>query len=302
MELGLIGLGKMGMNIALNLKRNDCRVVGYDVNSKILESAAADGIMTVSSLKDMIAQLQPPRILWSMLPAGDITHHMVQKLFDLLDTGDFVIDGGNSHYKDSVRNYAILKDKGIHFYDCGTSGGINGALHGGNFMIGGDADCFSAIEPIFQSIAQHKGYLYTGQAGSGHYLKMVHNGIEYGMMQSIAEGFDLLQHSAYSYDNEAVATLWNHGSVIRSWLLELAADAFHQDPQLEQVKGIMYSSGEGKWTIEEALDLQVPVPVISASLMMRYRSMEEDTFTGKVVASLRKGFGGHKIANEIEEA
>lgn len=296
MKLGIIGLGKMGMNISLNLKRNDCHVIGYDVNESAMSVAKQEGIDVAKSVEDMIAMLEPPRIMWSMLPAGKITSDMIEKLSLLLNDGDIVIDGGNSFYKDSITNYSILKGKHIRFYDCGTSGGINGALNGGNFMIGGDADNFNLIEPIFKCIAQEGGYLYAGEAGSGHYLKMVHNGIEYGMMQSIAEGFDLLQHSPYVYDNEGVANLWNHGSVIRSWLMELAADAFKEDPNLEKIKGIMYSSGEGKWTIEEALDRQVPMPVVACSLMMRYRSMEEDTFTGKVVASLRKGFGGHKTA------
>lgn len=296
MEIGIIGLGKMGMNIALNLKRNDCHVIGYDVNDNMMSIARQNKLNTVTSIEDMINALTSPRIIWSMLPAGEITSKMIDTLSNLLNDGDIVIDGGNSYYKDSIKNYEILKKENIHFYDSGTSGGINGALCGGNFMIGGDAEYFHVIEPIFKKISQEQGYLYTGEAGSGHYLKMVHNGIEYGMMHAIAEGFDLLQHSPYSYDNKAVANLWNHGSVIRSWLMELATEAFQEDPDLENIKGIMYSSGEGKWTIEEALERQVAMPVIATSLMMRYRSMEDDTFTGKVVASLRKGFGGHKTA------
>lgn len=203
---------------------------------------------------------------------------------------------GNSFYRDSLRNYEFLKKKKIHFYDAGTSGGIRGALEGANFMIGGEREHFAVIEELFQRIASDQGYLYAGDAGSGHYLKMVHNGIEYGMMHTIGEGFELLQHSPYPYDNAQVAGLWNHGSVIRSWLMELAEEAFREDEKLDAVKGIMYASGEGQWTVEEAMRCNVSVPVISTALMMRYRSLYEDTFTGKVVASLRKGFGGHKTA------
>ncbi len=298
MQVGIIGLGKMGFNIALNFKRNDFDIIGYDVEEGTRKQACSHGIPTVDSVKELVEKLSSPKIIWLMLPAGEITKNMAAKLSEILQEGDYVIDGGNSFYEDSLSNYGLLKQKGIYFFDAGTSGGVNGALNGGNFMIGGDKDKFHYIEPIFSKLAQKDGYLYTGPAGSGHYLKMVHNGIEYGMMQAIGEGFDLLQRCPYQYDNEKVARLWNHGSVVRSWLMELAEEAFREDPNLEKIKGIMYASGEGEWTVQEALKRNVNLPVITLALMMRYRSLEEDTFTGKVVASLRKGFGGHKVAKQ----
>ncbi|WP_283109239.1 phosphogluconate dehydrogenase (NAD(+)-dependent, decarboxylating) [Thomasclavelia spiroformis] len=296
MKVGIIGLGKMGLNIALNLKNNDFDVIGYDVQESVRNEANINEIKTVNSVEELVSNLVSPKIVWVMLPAGDITKNMIKKLSETLETGDYVIDGGNSFYQDSLANYEILKEKNINFFDSGTSGGVSGALNGGNFMIGGDSDKFGYIEPIFKKLAQKDGYLYTGPAGSGHYLKMVHNGIEYGMMEAIGEGFDLLQRCPYKYDNEKVAKLWNNGSVVRSWLMELAEQAFSEDPNLDGIKGIMYASGEGQWTVEEALRRNVNMPVITLALMMRYRSLEEDTFTGKVVASLRKGFGGHKVA------
>lgn len=294
MKICMIGLGKMGLNIARNMKQNGIEVTGYDISEPSRQEAEKEGIETVANVEDLFDE-NARNIVWSMLPAGKITDEMIEKLASLLKKGDIVIDGGNSFYKDSLRHYDTLKEKGIYFLDAGTSGGMNGALHGANYMIGGDKEAFDTVEEVFRKTAAPDGYLYTGRPGSGHYLKMVHNGIEYGMMQAIAEGFDLLEHSPYEYDNAKVAKLWNHGSVIRSWLVELMEEAFEADPQLENVKGVMFSSGEGQWTIEEALRLKVPVPVIAMAQMMRNRSLEDDTFTGKVVASMRKGFGGHKI-------
>lgn len=296
MEIGLIGLGKMGLHIALNMHSSKINVSGYDIQPEARTHAEANGISVTNTLQELIASLHSPRIIWLMLPAGEITKTMVDQLSQLLEKGDFVIDGGNSFYRDTIRNYEFLKKRNIHFYDAGTSGGIRGALEGANFMIGGEREHFCVIEELFKRIAREQGYLYAGGPGSGHYLKMVHNGIEYGMMQAIGEGFDLLQHSPYTYDNAQVAALWNHGSVIRSWLMELAEEAFRADTNLDAVRGIMYASGEGQWTVEEAMRCKISVPVISTALMMRYRSLYEDTFTGKVVASLRKGFGGHKTA------
>ena len=296
MQIGIIGLGKMGLNIALNLNRNNFDVIGYDIQESARKEALSKNIEAKDSVESLVKSLEKPRIVWVMLPAGEITKSMVKTLSEVLEEGDYVIDGGNSFYEDSLGNHEILKEKNINLFDSGTSGGISGALNGGNFMIGGDSEKFKYIEPIFKSLAQKDGYLYTGPVGSGHYLKMVHNGIEYGMMQAIGEGFDLLQKCPYDYDNEKVARLWNNGSVIRSWLMELAEEAFREDPNLDDIKGIVYASGEGQWTVEESLKRNVSLPVITLSLLMRYRSMEEDTFTGKVVASLRKGFGGHKVA------
>lgn len=295
MKIGMIGLGKMGLSLVQNMQEHEMQVVGFDPNGEIMEKAGSLGVQMMDSVETLVKQLPTHKVVWLMVPAGDSTRQTVQKLAELLQQGDFVIDGGNSNYKDSIFNYNFLAKKGIRFFDCGTSGGVSGARYGGNFMIGGDAEAFDYIEEIFKKIAQKNGYLFTGAPGSGHYLKMVHNGIEYGMMQAIAEGFDLLAHSPYQYDNEKVSILWNNGSVIRSWLIELLADAFAKDPKLDGIKGIMESSGEGKWTLEEALERQVAMPVVAASLMMRYRSLEEDTFTGKVVASLRREFGGHAV-------
>ncbi len=296
MKLAMIGLGKMGINLVANLRRNGHEVVAFDLNEAAVQEATRLGALPAKDIDDVVAQLPQPKIVWSMLPAGKPTQATIETLSTKLTAGDIVIDGGNSFFEDSKQHNALLAAKGIHFFDVGTSGGMSGANADGNFMIGGDsAEVFKQIEPIFKDIAQKDGYLYTGKAGSGHYLKMVHNGIEYGMMQSIAEGFDVLSHGEFEYDNEAVAKVWSNGSVIRGWLMELAESAFAKDPNLEGLKGIMHSSGEGKWTLDEALKLQVPTPVIGLSLMMRYRSLEDDTFTGKVVAALRNEFGGHAV-------
>ncbi|HIY91815.1 phosphogluconate dehydrogenase (NAD(+)-dependent, decarboxylating) [Companilactobacillus sp. HBUAS56275] len=296
MNLAMIGLGKMGINLCENLIRNNNQVVAFDLNEIARKKASDMGAKSVASLEEAVQALDKPRIMWVMLPAGKPTNDTIDKLSQLLDSDDIVIDGGNSFYEDSLKHNEILKAKGIKFFDCGTSGGKSGANQDGNFMIGGDDyKTFQYIEPIFKGIAMKDGYLYTGKAGSGHYLKMVHNGIEYGMMEAIAEGFDVLEHSDFAYDNEAVAKVWSNGSVIRGWLMELAQDAFSKDNDLEHIKGVMHSSGEGKWTLDEALKLKVPTPVIGMSLMMRYRSLEDDTFTGKVVSALRNEFGGHAI-------
>ena len=296
MKLAMIGLGKMGINLVANLRRNGHEVVAYDLNQAAVTEATNLGAVAATDLDDVIAQLPTPKIVWVMLPAGKPTDATIQTFSEKLNANDILIDGGNSFFEDSLKHNELLSAQGIKFFDAGTSGGMSGANHDGNFMIGGDdAEAFKIIEPIFEGIAQEDGYLYTGKAGSGHYLKMVHNGIEYGMMQSIAEGFDVLEHGQFDYDNEAVAKVWSNGSVVRGWLMELAQSAFSKDSNLEQLKGVMHSSGEGKWTLDEALKLQVPTPVIAMSLMMRYRSMEDDTFTGKVVAALRNEFGGHAV-------
>ncbi|WP_445002539.1 phosphogluconate dehydrogenase (NAD(+)-dependent, decarboxylating) [Exiguobacterium alkaliphilum] len=294
MEIGLIGLGKMGYNLALNLSDHGHRVVGTDAG----QVEATDAFEIVSTLEDVVNGLAAPRVVWTMVPAGDITEAVLAELFEKLEPGDIVIDGGNSNYKLSVARAEQFAEKGISFFDCGTSGGTEGARHGACTMVGGDADAWPTIEPIFKDLSVENGYLYTGPAGSGHFLKMIHNGIEYGMMQAIAEGFDILEKSPFDYDYEQVARVWNHGSVVRSWLMELTENAFHKDAKLDEIKGVMQSSGEGKWTVETALDLQAAAPVIALSLMMRYRSLEDDTFTGKVVAALRNEFGGHAVVKK----
>lgn len=295
MKIGLIGLGKMGYNLGLNLMSHDHTVVAFDVNHENVTKIASEGATGVSSIEEMVQNLEKPRIVWMMVPAGKITESVFQEVSPFLEKGDIVIDGGNSNYKDTLRRHDGLAEKGIYFFDCGTSGGMEGARHGVCTMIGGDAEVFKTIEPIFKDISVENGYSYTGRGGSGHFLKMVHNGIEYGMMQSIAEGFDILEKSPFEYDYESVAKVWNNGSVIRSWLMELMENAFSKEAKLESIKGVMHSSGEGKWTVEAALDFQAAAPVIALSLMMRYRSLENDTFSGKVVAALRNEFGGHAV-------
>lgn len=298
MKFGMIGLGKMGMNLVKNAVDHEIEVVAYDVNAEAVEEAGnySEKITAVKSIDELLAELSEPKIIWLMLPAGKATNSTIELLSEKLSAADILIDGGNSNYKDNLEQNKLLTEKGIKFFDVGTSGGMAGARQGGNFMIGGDDEnSWSVIEPIFKAISTENGYLYTGKLGSGHYLKMIHNGIEYGMMQAIAEGFEILEQSPFDYDYEAVAKLWNHGSVIRSWLMELAQDQFSKDPKLDQIIGRVQSSGEGKWIIEESLDLGVPAPVIALSLMMRQRSLQEDTMTGKVVAALRNGFGGHEV-------
>lgn len=296
MKIAVIGLGKMGLNLALNMKDNGHEVIGYDPN--VAGQAEEEGLNVVQSIRELAERLPTPRTVWVMVPAGEITEMVINELAQSLDRGDTIIDGGNSNYKDSIRRAKTLKEHGLFFFDCGTSGGTEGARQGICAMIGGDEEKFKDLELLFKDVSVENGYLYAGQSGSGHFLKMVHNGIEYGMMQSIAEGFDILGKSEFNFDYEKVASVWNNGSVIRSWLMELTESAFSKDPKLDEIKGIMHSSGEGKWTIETALDFQVPAPVITLSLMMRYRSLEEDTFSGKVVAALRNEFGGHDVVKK----
>ena len=295
MHIGFIGLGKMGFNLVSNLVKHGHTVVGYDINETLVEAVKTEGAQGVNTLQDLYNALPEKRVLWLMIPAGPLVDKVIEQLLTVLQAGDIIIDGGNSHYKDSIRRYEYLKEKGIGFLDCGTSGGISGALNGACTMVGGDSDVIEPLHGVFRDISVEDGYLYTGPAGSGHFTKMVHNGIEYGMMQSIAEGFEVLEKSQFPLDFEAVAKMWSHGSVIRGWLMELTENAFSKDPKLDAIKGKMFSSGEGKWTLETALDLGVPTPVMALSLIMRYRSLQDDTFTGKVVAALRNEFGGHAV-------
>lgn len=295
MHIGLIGLGKMGFNLGLNLLDNNFDVVAFDVSEEARAKFAESKGSAAGSLKELVEQLPSPKIVWSMVPAGEITDKVLQELKGYLSEGDILLDGGNSNYKQSVERSKIFSETGVHFFDVGTSGGTDGARNGVCTMIGGDAEVFKIIEPIFQAISVENGYHYAGKSGSGHFLKMVHNGIEYGMMQAIAEGFEVLEKSDYDFDYEQVAKMWNNGSVVRSWLMELVESAFSKDPKLDAIRGVMHSSGEGKWTVETALELQAATPVIAMSLMMRYRSLDEDTFSGKVVAALRNEFGGHAV-------
>lgn len=295
MQIGLIGLGKMGYNLALNFKSKGHQVVAFDVNKAAMDKIASEGITTAPSISDLTNSLQGRRVIWMMVPAGNVVDVILGNIKNHLKADDIIIDGGNSHYKDTLSRSRDLEKMGVHYLDCGTSGGVNGALHGVCTMIGGKKDVFDYCEALFKSISVPNGYLYCGKSGSGHFTKMVHNGIEYGMMQSIAEGLEVL----HKYDSEvnlaAVSKVWNHGSVVRSWLMELTQHALEKDENLESIKGIMHSSGEGKWTVETALELGVPTPVITMSLLTRYRSQQVDTFSGKVVAALRNEFGGHAV-------
>lgn len=296
MQIGLIGLGKMGYNIALNLHNHGHNVVAYDRSEELTSKISSEkGISTANSLAEVCSQLSPRRVIWLMVPAGNIVDEVIGSLVPHLSPGDILIDGGNSNFNDTVQRYQMLKEKKIDFLDCGTSGGTSGALNGACTMIGGEREVYEFCKPVFDDISLPNGTLYVGAAGAGHFVKMVHNGIEYGMMQAIAEGFEVLEKSSYDIDFQKVATLWNHGSVVRSWLMELTANAFSKDPHLDAIRGVMHSSGEGKWTLETALDLGVPTPVIALSLLMRYRSQQDDTFAGKVVAALRNEFGGHAV-------
>ncbi|OKP99197.1 phosphogluconate dehydrogenase (NAD(+)-dependent, decarboxylating) [Paenibacillus sp. P46E] len=298
MKLGMIGLGKMGFNLALNLMNHGHELVVSDINPQMGLQLAERGALAASSLEEVVAKLEHPRIVWVMLPAGEIVGGVIDSLSRLLDAGDIIIDGGNSHYKESIARAGKLSERGIYLFDAGTSGGTEGAEHGACLMVGGDPEVFKDIEPLFRDLAVERGYLYAGESGSGHFLKMIHNGIEYGMMQSIAEGFELLEKSPFDFNYEQVAGLWSNGSVIRGWLMELAQNAFAKDPKLSEIRGVMQSSGEGKWTVQTALDLEASTPVIALSLLMRYRSLEDDTFHGKVVAALRNEFGGHAVVQE----
>lgn len=294
MKVGLVGLGKMGINLGQNLLDQRHDVVAFDVNSNAVEQMKGYGASGVSSLQELVQSLETPRVVWLMVP-HTVVDSVISEVKPLLAEGDIVIEAGNSHYKESIRRYNQLKENKIGFMDVGTSGGMEGARNGACYMIGGDREAWEIVEPIFRDTAVENGYLYAGEAGSGHFLKMVHNGIEYGMMAAIGEGFEVLEKSQFDYDYEKVARVWNNGSVIRSWLMELTENAFSKDAKLDDIKGVMNSSGEGKWTVETALDLQTATPVIAMSLLMRYRSLEDDTFTGKVVSALRNEFGGHAV-------
>ncbi len=286
MKIGLVGLGRMGAGIAERLRRAGHEVVGYDRNPAVSQ---------VDSLNDLVAALAPPRAVWVMVPAGDATEATLRELAGLASEGDILIDGGNSYYKDSMRRGEELKARGVRFLDVGTSGGIWGLEVGFCLMAGGPRDAFDAVEPVLRALAPEGGYAYVGPSGAGHFVKMVHNGIEYGMLQAYAEGFDLLQAAEFGVDLHQVAALWNHGSVVRSWLLELAERAFSKDPKLEALRGYVEDSGEGRWTVLDAVERGVAANVLAQSLFRRFTSREEDAFSMRVIAALRNEFGGHPV-------
>ena len=298
MELGLIGLGRMGANMAQRLLGGGHRIVAYDRSPEAVHDLEKAGAAGAASLEELVGKLSPPRAVWLMVPAGDPVEETIHSLAPLLSPGDAIIDGGNSYYKDSVRRAASLKKHRLHFLDVGTSGGIWGLKMGYCLMIGGEEEVFHRLEPIFRTLAPEEGYAYMGPSGAGHFAKMVHNGIEYGLLQAYAEGFELLHACPYELDLAQLARLWNRGSVVRSWLLELMEKALEADPGLTSIRGYVEDSGEGRWTVLEAVERGVPLPVISLSLFSRFRSRQEDSFGAKVIAALRREFGGHAVRTE----
>ncbi len=296
MELGLIGLGRMGANMAVRLLQGGHRVVVYNRTfQKAQELADSHGAVAARSIEELVAALQPPRVVWLMLPAGKATDEHIEQVAPLLAQGDIIVDGANNNYKVSIAHGEQLAARGIRFMDAGVSGGIWGLKVGYCTMVGGDAETFAHIEPLLKTLSPPDGYLHCGPVGAGHFVKMIHNGIEYGMMQAYAEGFEIMQKSRYDLDLQKISHLWNQGSVVRSWLLELAERAFADDPDLSGLRGYVEDSGEGRWTVQEAIDLDVPAPVITLSLQTRFRSRQDDSFSAKVLAALRNQFGGHAV-------
>jgi 6-phosphogluconate dehydrogenase len=295
MQLGFVGLGKMGLNMVTRLAGEGHQVVAYDRSADALARAEAAGSSGAASLDALVAALTPPRAVWLMVPAGPPTESTVAALGDLLSPDDVVIDGGNTNFHDDVRRAQTLSARRIHYVDAGTSGGVWGLEEGYCLMVGGDADVCRRLEPIFLTLAPPNGYLRVGDHGAGHYVKMIHNGVEYGLMQAYAEGFELMHASPYKIDLAAVASLWMHGSVVRSWLLELAARALQQDADLSALEGYVEDSGEGRWTLHEAIERAVPLPVITAALFTRFRSRENNPFSERLLAALRNQFGGHAV-------
>ena len=327
MDIGMIGLGRMGGNMARRLLRGGHRVVGWATDEAGVERLNADGGVGVRSLDELVAKLPAPRAVWVMVPAGAATEETVRALAEKLAPGDTVIDGGNSYFKDDVRRAKVLAARGIAFLDAGTSGGVFGLERGYCLMVGGDAAAFARLEPIFRTLAPGKGaapptpgrrpggsaeegYLHCGPNGAGHFVKMVHNSIEYGLMQAFAEGFDIMRGAAgpdvaaehrYALDLREIAELWRRGSVVSSWLLDLTANALAKDPGLETFSGAVADSGEGRWTIQTAVEEAVPAPVLAASLFARFRSRQESTFGDKLLSAMRREFGGHAEAARTEE-
>jgi len=295
MELGFIGLGKMGMNMVTRLRRDHHRVVVYDRSNELIKQAEGQGCVGSASLPDLVGKLGAPRVVWVMVPSGTPTEETIRDVAALLHSGDIIVDGGNTRFHDDVRRAGELKKKGIHYVDAGTSGGIWGLKVGYCLMVGGEEAAVKRLEPVLKTLAPENGWAHVGAVGAGHYVKMVHNGIEYSMMQGYAEGFELMSKSEYKLDLARVADLWMHGSVVRSWLLELAAGALKDDQKLERLKGYVQDSGEGRWMIADAIEKDVPVPTLTTALFTRFRSRQEESFAEKMLAALRNAFGGHAV-------
>jgi 6-phosphogluconate dehydrogenase len=298
MELGMIGLGRMGANMTERLLRGGHKLITYDRSPEAIQRCVDKGAFGAHSLADFVKQVSLPRVIWLMVPSGEPVDLTIEQLLPSLLENDIIIDGGNSHYKDSIRRADKLKQLGIHLVDAGTSGGIWGLQEGYCLMIGGEKAIVEQLEPIFKTLAPENGFAHVGASGAGHFAKMVHNGIEYGMLQAYGEGFEMLKASQFEFDLGKISHLWNQGSVVRSWLLELAENAFQKDPQLSSIKGYVEDSGEGRWAVLEAVEREIPASVLTLSLFARYASRQEDSFSAKVIAALRNEFGGHAVRKE----
>ena len=293
MRIGMVGLGRMGANMTSRLLRGGHEVIAYDIDQEAVERAAAEGAEGVDSLETLEQKISSPRAVWVMVPSGDVTEKTIDSLSNLLDRGDTVIDGGNSRYTDTVRRADHLAQKGISLLDAGTSGGIWGLEAGYCLMVGGEKEAVDRLQPVFETLAPENGFAHVGPSGAGHFTKMVHNGIEYALMQAYGEGFELLHDSEFELDTSQIAEVWRHGSVVRSWLLDLTANALKGDPGLKEVAPYIDDSGEGRWTLNYAIENAVPVPTIATALFARFASRQDASFAGKVIAALRKEFGGH---------
>jgi 6-phosphogluconate dehydrogenase len=298
MRLGMVGLGRMGGNMATRLVRSGHEVVGFDPGEDARAAAEAQGSRTATDIAGLVAELDPPRTVWLMVPAGDITEGSVRALADPLSRGDLIVDGGNSNWRDSQRRHRDLRARGIDFLDVGVSGGVWGLEEGYCLMIGGERGSVERLRPALDALAPPGGWAHVGPSGAGHFVKMVHNGIEYGLLQAYGEGFEILERSEFDLDLPAVADVWRRGSVVRSWLLDLLASALSKDPRLEQVKGFVEDSGEGRWTVQAALDRDVPAPITALSLFARFASRQDESFAAKIIAALRREFGGHSVRPE----
>ncbi len=295
MKIGFIGLGKMGGNMVHRLLLNDHEAVVFNLTQPEIDAAVAKGAAGATSHEDLVSKLPERKVIWLMVPAGEPVEQNINDLLPHLSAGDIIIDGGNSFWRDTIARGERLAEKGVHYVDCGVSGGVWGLENGYGLMYGGDQEAAAYVEPFMKTLAPEGGYIYCGPIGTGHLVKMVHNGIEYGMMQAYAEGFEIFEKSPFDLDLAGIAKAWMHGTVIRSWLLELAGLALAEDPRLEEIKGYVNDSGEGRWTINTAIDFDVPVHVISASLFTRFESRQEESFAMKMLAALRNQFGGHAV-------
>ena len=295
MTVGFVGLGRMGSAMVKRLLKHRHRVVAYDQNAEAVREVTRQGAKGAGSLNDLVGRVRPPRVVWLMVPAGDPVAAVLRQIEGQLQKGDVVIDGGNSYYRDSIERANDLKREGIDYLDAGTSGGVWGLEKGYCLMVGGNRKAFKKVEPLFKALAPKNGYAYVGPSGAGHFTKMVHNGIEYGMLQAYGEGFEMMEQSEFGLDLHQLARLWNHGGVIRSWLLELAESALARDAHLSKIEDYVEDSGEGRWTVQDAVDRAVPIPTIALSLFQRFQTRQKHSFSAKLIAALRNEFGGHAV-------